>query len=119
MSLTLLLDEDSQAKYLVNRLKSAQHDVITINEIGMVGASDDAVLLYAQQHNRVLLTRNCSDFYDLHQITSNHPGILAIYQDADPDKNMSYPAIVTAIANVEASGLKLINQFIVLNQWNY
>ncbi|MEM1293503.1 MAG: DUF5615 family PIN-like protein [Cyanobacteria bacterium P01_H01_bin.162] len=53
MSLTLLLDEDSQAKYLVNRLKSAQHDVITINEIGMVGASDDAVLLYAQQHNRL------------------------------------------------------------------
>ena len=85
----------------------------------MVGASDDAVLLYAQQHNRVLLTRNCSDFYDLHQITSNHPGILAIYQDADLDKNMSYPAIVTAIANVEASGLKLISQIIVLNQWSY
>jgi hypothetical protein len=32
---------------------------------------------------------------------------------------MSYQAILKAIANLEASGLELANQFIVLNQWSY
>lgn len=119
MSLALLLDEDSQAKYLVRLLQSAQHDVITINQICLVGMPDAAVLQYAQQHQRVLLTRNCHDFFDLHQQTPHHHGILAVYQDANPAKNMSYAAIVAAIANLEAAGLDLHSQFMVLNQWHY
>jgi len=119
LSLTLLLDEDSQAKYLVNLLQAAQHDVLTINEIGLVGAADKAVLLFAKRQNRVLLTRNCNDFFELHQSTPDHAGILAIYQDATPDKNMSYQSIVKAITNLEASELILTGQFIVLNQWSY
>ena len=118
MSLTLLLDEDSQAKQLV-RLLQVAHDVLTINEIEMVGSADSAVLAFAQKQNRVLLTRNCSDFYELHKNTPDHFGILAIYQDADPRKNMNYQDIVGAIANLEASELSLIGQFVVLNQWNY
>ncbi|HZG37659.1 MAG TPA: DUF5615 family PIN-like protein [Nodosilinea sp.] len=119
MSLTLLLDEDSQAKYLVSLLKAAGHDVQTINEAGIGGASDDVVLNYAAQQRRVLLTRNCNDFLDLHQATLNHAGILAVYQDTEPAKNMSYRAIATAIGNLETSGVPMANQFIVLNQWNY
>jgi hypothetical protein len=67
----------------------------------------------------VLLARNCSDFQELHQLNSSHYGILAIYQDAAPSKNMSYLAIVKAIGNLEAAGLDLANQFMVLNQWSY
>ena len=119
MSLTLLLDEDSQAKQLVQQLQAAKHDVLTINEIDMVGAPDSDVMAFAQLQNRVVLTRNCSDFYELHRNMPNHCGILAIYQDADPRKNMSYQGIVKAISNLEVSALPLIGQFIVLNQWNY
>ncbi|MGG6239959.1 DUF5615 family PIN-like protein [Nodosilinea sp. AN01ver1] len=119
MSLALLLDEDSQAKYLISLLKAAGHDVQTINEAGIGGVSDDAVLDYATQQSRVLLTRNCSDFLDLHQVPFAHSGILAVYQDAEPAKNMSYRAIATAIGNLETSGVPIANQFIVLNQWNY
>jgi predicted nuclease of predicted toxin-antitoxin system len=119
LSLQLLLDEDSQATYLVNLLRAAKHDVLTVNEAGLSSRPDATVLDYARQKGRVLLTRNCDDFEELHQASSVHPGILSVYQDLDPSKNMSYQAIVKAIANLEAAGYEVKNQFIVLNQWNY
>jgi hypothetical protein len=48
-----------------------------------------------------------------------HPGILAVYQDAEPKKNMSYQLIVQAIGNIQAAEFSLENQFVILNQWNY
>jgi predicted nuclease of predicted toxin-antitoxin system len=115
----MLLDEDSQAKYLVNLLLKASHDVITANAAGLANRLDSMVLDYARQSRRVLLTRNCNDFQLLHQSNSVHPGILAVYQDFDAFKNMSYQAIIKAIANLEEVGYPIENQFIILNQWNY
>jgi len=119
LSLTLLLDEDSQAKYLVKLLIEADHRVLTVNQAGIMGNSDMKVLEYACQHNRILLTRNCDDFQLLHQTNPQHSGILAVYQNAEISKNMSYKAIVRAIHNLETSGLNLVGQFVVLNQWHY
>lgn len=119
MSLRLLLDEDSQAKYLVNLLRAAEHDVITANEAQIVGFPDREVLAYARQNNCVLLTRNCDDFQELHQRQPNHHGILAIYQDPEVAEQMSYRNIVRAIANLEATGSELAGQFVALNLWNY
>lgn len=62
MSLRLLLDEDSQAKYLVNLLRAAGHDVVTVKEAGLGSRLDTVILDYASQELRVLLTRNCEDF---------------------------------------------------------
>lgn len=90
MSLRLLIDEDSQAKHLVNLLQSAGHDVITVNQAGLMSKPDSVVLDYAKQEERVLLTRNCDDFQALHRANANHPGILAVYQHPDPSKSMSY-----------------------------
>jgi predicted nuclease of predicted toxin-antitoxin system len=119
LSLSLLVDEDSQAKYLVQLLRAANHNVLTVNEAGIAGFPDDKVLDYARQHSRILLTRNCNDFRELHQANSTHPGIIAIYQDAEPANNLGYQAIVKAISNLEDAGLELGNQFVVLNQWSY
>lgn len=119
MSLKLLIDEDSQAKPLVNLLRDAGHDVVTVNEVGLISQPDPVVLDYARQNNRVLLTHNCRDFQALHQANPNHPGILAVYRDGDFSKNMSRKAIVVALANLEAASFPLANQFICLNQWNY
>lgn len=80
---------------------------------------DSLVLDYARQEGYLLLTRNCDDFHNLHQANPNHPGILAVYQDSDPSKSLSYSTLVKCIANLEASGLSLTNQFIPLNGWNY
>ncbi|AFY50469.1 Protein of unknown function DUF82 [Nostoc sp. PCC 7524] len=115
----MLLDEDSQAKYLVNLLQAAGHDVVTVNLVGLMNRPDSVVLDYARQDQRVLLTRNCDDFHELHQTNPIHSGILAVYQNSDVAKNMSYQLIVKAIANLEAAEYKLNNQFVILNQWNY
>ncbi len=119
MILKLLIDEDSQVKPLVNLLRDAGHDVVTVNEVNLISQPDPVVLDYARQNNRVLLTHNCRDFQALHQANPNHPGILAVYRDADFSKNMSRKAIVVALANLEAASFPLANQFISLNQWNY
>ncbi|MGL6338431.1 MAG: DUF5615 family PIN-like protein [Waterburya sp.] len=119
MSLKLLIDEDSQAQPLVNLLRNANHDVLTVNKAGLMSQPDNIVLDYAIQNNRVLLTRNCRDFKALHEINLIHPGILAIYQEANPLKKMSHKDIVKAIANLEFANFSLANQFIALNHWNY
>lgn len=66
----MLLDEDSQAKYLVNLLQAAGHDVVTVNAIDLMNRPDSVVLDFARQDQRVLLPRNCNDFQDLHQLNS-------------------------------------------------
>ena len=87
------------------------------------------------QHNRIVLTRNCRDFEGegcavrrripnhlveaLHEANPNHPGIFAVYQEANPLKKMSRQDIVKAIVNLEAAKIPLQNQFISLNHWNY
>jgi predicted nuclease of predicted toxin-antitoxin system len=119
VTLRMLLDEDSQAKYLVNLLKAAGHDVLTGNEANLTKRLDRFVLKYAIDDNRVLLTRNCADFLELHRMNPIHFGIIAVYQDADPSKNISYQSIVHSIGNIQIAGYPLENQFIILNQWNY
>jgi Domain of unknown function (DUF5615) len=49
LSLSLLLDEDSQAKYLVNLLQAAGHNVLTVNQVGIVDFPDHKVLDYCRQ----------------------------------------------------------------------
>lgn len=93
--------------------------MLTVKEASLTSRTDGAVLNYAKQQNRVVLTRNCDDFLRLHQAQPIHLGILAIYQNADLDRNMSYQAVARAISNLEAAGYLLDNQFIVLNQWSY
>ncbi len=119
MSLRLLIDEDSQAKPLVNILRKAGHDVLTANEAGLSGEIDQYVLDYARAENRILLTQNCGDFEVLHKANPSHPGIFVIYKNDNYSKDMSRVEIVRAITNIEASGIPLFNQFISLNQWNY
>ncbi len=113
------MDEDSQAKPLVKLLRGAGHDVKTINEICLNGEPDSVVLDYAKKENRVLFTHNCRDFQTLHSENPNHPGILAVYKNDDYSQDMSRGDIVKAIANLEATNICLVNEFIPLNPWNY
>jgi predicted nuclease of predicted toxin-antitoxin system len=118
----MLVDEDSQSRILVKLLRNAGHDVMTVNEAGLSGQPDSEVFNYARQEGRLVLTQNYDDFQQLHKAHPEHPGILVVYKDADESKNMSYKAIVKAIANLEALEAvmtSLTNQFISLNRWNY
>ncbi|MDJ0796027.1 MAG: DUF5615 family PIN-like protein [Calothrix sp. MO_167.B12] len=98
---------------------SASKDRAPDLNISVNGMPDSIVLEVARSQQRVLLTRNCDDFLVLHEANPNHPGILAIYQDADPTKAMNYIAIMKAISNLEETGLSVKGEFIVINQYNW
>ena len=95
------------------------HKYLTINELELSGSDDTVVLDRARKQERVLLTHNGRDFEILHQLNSNHAGILAIYQDSYFSKNMLLQDIVQAISNLETANISLANQFIALNHWKY
>lgn len=117
MSLNLLLDEDSQDKILISLIKLADHNVTTIGEAGLNGTADDAVLAFARQQGRILITHNGKDFRELHKINPFHPGLSAIHQDGNPKNRMGYSDIVQAINNIDKAEIPIINQFIDLNHW--
>lgn len=115
----LLVDEDSQARTLVRLLREAGHDVLTVDEAGLRSLEDAAVMARAMSESRVLLTRNCGDFLALHQANEEHPGILAVYQDGDPSRNMSYQEVVQAISNLTGAEGQIGGQFVPLNAWRW
>jgi hypothetical protein len=103
----------------VRLLEAAGHDVTTVNAESLQGLDDGAVLRQATASGRVLLTRNAADFLALHQANLTHAGVVAIYQDADPTKNMSYAEIVRALGNLESSGVPVAGAFHVLNAFRW
>lgn len=119
MALTLLVDEDIQARRLVRLLVEVGHDILTVNDAGLSGQPDAIVFRSACESGRALLTRNPADFLALHQHQPDHPGILAVYQDHDPAKNMSYADIARAIENLESVGVALPSAFHVLNNYRW
>ena len=115
----LLLDEDSQARRLVELLRTRGHDVVTVGESNQAGAPDSVVLDMAADEGRVLLTRNCSDYLALHEQGATHGGILCVFQDSDPSKAMSYEDIAHALGNLVRSEVPLDGAFLALNAWLY
>ena len=115
----LLVDEDTQARTLIRLLGEAGHDVVTAAAAGLNTMADAEVLAHAGRESRVLLTRNCRDFHALNIQVRDHSGILAVFQDADPSKRMSYAEMVGAIGNLEGSGVALAGEFVVLNAWRW
>ncbi|MBX3077525.1 DUF5615 family PIN-like protein [Candidatus Obscuribacterales bacterium] len=107
MSLKLLLDEDSQDKILVAKLKNAGHDVVTAKDAGLLGQPDRFILAYAVANMRVVVTRNCADFCEeaaaLKSAGEHHYGILLRYEKNDPEKDMTYDDIVRAIGNIDTA----------------
>jgi hypothetical protein len=121
MSFRLVLDEDTQAARLIAGLREAGHDVMTASEADLVSASDKDVLAFATSEKRIVLTRNCTDFIALHTNDPVHMGIICVFMDDDPRKDMSYVEIVRAIDNLDAYVMKvnwtLVGEFIPLNPW--
>lgn len=119
MSLEIYLDDCAYAKVLVSLLRTAGHRVSTPVDANTLGRGDEEHLDYAAQHSLVLLTRDADDFRVLHEANQDHAGILAIYQDNDPSRDMNYAEIVKAIANLENTGIPIRGAYHVLNAWRF
>lgn len=100
-------------------LRAEGHDILTLGETGQAGASDPEVMRIAVATHRVLLTRNCADYLALHREGHDHPGILCVFQDGDPNKAMSWHDIARALKNLETAAAPLQGQFMALNAWLY
>lgn len=68
---------------------------------------------------RAILTLNPRDFKALHDQDAAHAGVLAIYQDNDPTRDMRYADIVRAIANPERSVPQIASGFWILNAYRW
>jgi hypothetical protein len=87
----------------------------------MRGAEDVAHLRYAAAHQCAVVTANARDFLTLHQTWQEagwqHAGILALYRENNPRRDMTYAQIARAISRLARAGLPLQNTFHNLNMW--
>ena len=98
----LLLDEDTGARSLLEALRADGHDVERVVDVAALGAGsrDDDVFAHAVNDDRVLVTRNGSDFGDIVDRTGvSHPGVLAIHY-RDDGSSLPVAVIVRAIATI-------------------
>jgi len=119
LSLALYLDDCAFSHELKRLLLEAGHDVeVPADMRPPLTGEDDAVhFAHAKAAGRAILTLNPRDFKELHDQDPDHSGILTVYQDNDPTKDMSYRQIVLAIANLERIGATIAGGFWPLNAY--
>jgi hypothetical protein len=87
------------------------------------GADDQVHFYFAAARGHTLITKNPADFKALHNLDHRHSGILGVYQDNDPSRDMSNADIVRAIGNLERAVLQgappILGEFHTLNDWPY
>lgn len=69
----------------VHELRRIGHDVLTSLEAGNAGRAvpDEDVLAYAAAQRRAVITLNRRDFIRLHQLNTDHAGIVVCSYDRD------------------------------------
>jgi predicted nuclease of predicted toxin-antitoxin system len=78
-----LYADEQFPRQVVELLRSLEHDVLTVQEAGKAGLSDEEVLAFAITQNRAVLTLNRRDFFRLHRLNPQHCGIIACIDDSD------------------------------------
>jgi len=123
LSLRLLVDECLLNRLLVDALTAAGHDVQTVSQVNLISRPDDAVFAHAIAENRIVITSNCGDFIDLSDARiaaqEHHPGVLLVFLYNNPNKDMSVPEIIKAIANFEETGAPIEDTYVSLAQYRY
>ena len=125
MALNLYLDDCSNSDLLADLLRQAGHRVArpTDDEVGLDGEEDEVHFGFAAAHGLAIITKNPGDFKALHELDQRHSGILGVYQDNDPSRDMTHAEIVRAIKNLEEAaqqgGAPIHGEFHTLNDWRY
>jgi len=110
----LYLDEDLASKELIARLTTSNHEVVPT----LRGAPDQEVWAEAQSRRAAVVTRNAPDFVNLAHETPHHHGLLLVYLDNDPARDMTIAEIALAIDRVSGLASRgLDDQILVLNSF--
>ncbi|MBI3951803.1 MAG: DUF5615 family PIN-like protein [Acidobacteria bacterium] len=119
--LHLYLDDCADSNRLAKTLRQAGFPTTTPRDAGTSGREDTDHLEYATVNGSTLITKNSKHFVELHHLWQSngrtHSGILLIYQDNDPTRDMSPGGVVRAIQNLLRSGLPIANEVHTLNHW--
>ena len=91
----------------VMELRILGHDVLTVQEAGNRGNTDDQVLAFATLDGRVVLTHDRRDFAHLHQHDSNHAGIVSCTLDDAVALAARINAAVTAAASLAGKHIRV------------
>jgi len=117
----IYVDEDMAAGLLIRLLQIAGHDIETPAGTGLLGRSDPVQFAFAIHESRICLTANYGDYEELHLLVpearGNHSGVFVVRQDNDPARDLTPKGIVAAIRKLEAAGVPIANEYIVLNHW--
>jgi predicted nuclease of predicted toxin-antitoxin system len=117
----LYLDDDTASTRLTRLLRTAGQDVQIPGDVGLSGSPDPLHLTHSIGDQRVCVTKNHDDFRLLHnlirQAQGRHPGLFVVRQDNDPSRDLTPKGIVAAIRKLEAAGVPIENEFIILNHW--
>jgi hypothetical protein len=104
-------DDDRVANVLISFLQQEGHAVISPRAESMRGVEDAAHLSYATVQQCAVVTANVRDFLWLHQTWQQegrpHAGILALYRENHPRRDMTYAQIAQAVSRLERAGLPL------------
>lgn len=95
----LYLDEDVASRELIARLTVAGHVVL----VPLRGESDARGWSHTQVERAAVVTMNAVDFVRLADRTTDHQGLLLIYRQNDPTRDMTAAAITAAIERVAAT----------------
>ena len=101
-----LYADEQFPKEVVAKLRLLGHDVLTVQEAGNRGDSDEQVVEFAAQQNRIVLTLNRRDFIRIHRQVMTHAGIIVCKQDHDWTRLTNN--VDQVITGAEAFGGKLI-----------
>jgi len=119
--MNIYLDDDSLAPALIAMLRKAGHNVKTPADSQLSGAADPIHLTRAIHEDRVFLSGNHDDFEELHlliqEAKGHHPGILIVRRDNDASRDMTPRGIFTALTKLIASGINIVDEFVILNHW--
>lgn len=116
-ALKIYLDDCLAAKILVSLLKKRGLSVVVPQAAGLEGRADWEHFEFCCRKGYVLLTANPSDFLALHQKEARHPGILAVYQDNNPKKDLNFKEMASVIQKIVKKKIPLAGQFVILNHW--
>lgn len=103
MPLRFLIDENLTpmlASWLTGTLG---FDAVHVNDVGLRGASDPAVLAYAVAERRVVMTSNADDFRKLMRAVPGHPGLAIVLDAVGRRRQVELGALLAAA--IAAAGL--------------
>ncbi len=97
---------------VVEKLRQLGHDVLTMQDAGQTGQSmpDEAVLNFAEETGRTLLTLNRKHFVHLHNKNKKHSGIVVC--SFDPD----FESLASRIHETIGDHSNLFGQLIRINR---